>query len=124
MAEMIADGIQRQAFGQEMTGTSVAQGMGTAMRSMNTQAVETTAGDVVEPAGRERTEGGSEGEEDLAAPTTADRNPHHWDRRLPSRPTSSTASAKFDYTSCHLAFLEMTDDDSACAIRSCIADGR
>jgi len=70
MAEMIADGIQRQAFGQEMTGTGVAQGMGTAVGSVDTQVVETTAGDVVEPAGRERTEGGSEGEEHLPAPTT------------------------------------------------------
>ena len=34
MAKMIADDFQRQAFGQEMTGTGVAQGMGTAMGSV------------------------------------------------------------------------------------------
>ncbi len=70
MAKMIADGIQRQAFGQEMTGTGVAQGMGTAVGSLDTQVVQTTTGHVVERASRERAERGPEGEEDLAAPTT------------------------------------------------------
>jgi hypothetical protein len=54
MAKMIADGFQRQPFGQEMTGTGAAQRMGTEVGSLDTQVVETAAGDVVEGAERSR----------------------------------------------------------------------
>ena len=69
MAKMIADSIERQTFGQEMAGASVAQCMGTATGSLNTQVVEATAGHVVESTGRERTERRFEGEKDLPAST-------------------------------------------------------
>ena len=57
MAKMIADGLEREPLSKQMAGTGMAQRVGAAMGCLDTEAVETAAGQLVEAAAREGAKG-------------------------------------------------------------------